>query len=76
MAAGVPAACSDIPPLREVAGSTVHFFDPFSDEALAGALERLCAETIETGEAQKRAEQFTWERNARATLDYLKRSSS
>ncbi len=76
MAAGVPVACSDIPPLREVAGTTVHFFNPLSDAALADALARLCAGTIPTGEAQERARQFTWEKNARATLDYLKRSSS
>ena len=36
MAAGVPVACSDIPPLREIGGDTVHYFDPSSDEAVRG----------------------------------------
>ena len=76
MAAGVPVACSDIPPHREVAGSTVHFFDPLSDDAVADGLARLCAGTIPTDAAHERAGLFTWEKNARTTLDYLKRSSS
>src|SRR5580692_5722178 len=39
MAAGVPVACSDIPPLREIAGPTVHYFDPFSETAIRDALQ-------------------------------------
>src|SRR5579864_1666718 len=76
MAAGVPVACSDIPPLREVAGSTVHYFDPSSDTALRDALERLAAGTIPTEAAARRAVQFTWEKTARVTLDYLSKCSS
>ena len=44
MAARVPVACSDIPPLHEVGGSTVHYFNPSSDAAICNALERLVAE--------------------------------
>jgi glycosyltransferase involved in cell wall biosynthesis len=72
MAAGVPVACSDIPPLREIAGSTVHYFDPASENEIRDALERLAAGTIPTEAARERASEFTWEKTARETLDYLK----
>ena len=76
MAAGVPVACSDIPPLREVAGETVHYFDPSSDVDLRAALVRLAEGTIPTEAAARRAAGYTWEKTARATLDYLSKSSS
>jgi glycosyltransferase involved in cell wall biosynthesis len=76
MAAGVPVACSDIPPLREIAGSTVHFFDPRSDRAIRDALQLLATGGISTAAAQHRATEFTWEKTARATLDYLSKCSS
>ena len=76
MAAGVPIACSDIPPLREVAGPTVHFFDPGSDGEIRDALLMLNSGKIPTQAAQRRAVEFTWEKTARATLDYLSKCSS
>jgi len=76
MAAEVPVACSDIPPLREVAGSTVHYFDPSSDAAIRDALERLVAGKIPTEAAARRAAQFTWRKTAQSTLDYLSKCSS
>lgn len=76
MAAGVPVACSDIPPLHEIARSTVHFFDPASDRELRDALLLLVSGKISTEAAQNRAAQFTWEKTARATLAYLSRCSS
>jgi glycosyltransferase involved in cell wall biosynthesis len=76
MAACLPVACSDIPPLREVARSTVHFFDPASDREMRDALLLLASGKISTDAAQRRAEQFSWEKAARATLDYLSKCSS
>ncbi len=76
MAAGVPVACSDIPPLREIARSTVHFFDPASDREIRDALSLLASGKISTEAAQQRGAQFTWEKTARATLDYLSKCSS
>ncbi len=76
MAAGVPVACSDIAPLREVAGSTIHYFDPGSDSEIRDALVRLTSGAVSTEAAQQRASEFTWEKTARATLDYLSKSSS
>jgi glycosyltransferase involved in cell wall biosynthesis len=76
MAAGVPVACSDIPPLREIARSTVHFFDPANDREIRDALLLLASGKISTDAAQRRAAQFTWEKAARETLDYLSKCSS
>jgi glycosyltransferase involved in cell wall biosynthesis len=76
MAAGVPVACSDIPPLREIARSTVHFFDPGNDREIRDALLLLASAKISTEAAQRRAAQFSWEKAARATLDYLSKCSS
>jgi len=76
MAAGVPVACSDIAPLREIGGDTIHYFDPSSDAAIQDAIERLSAGSIPSDAARRRAAEFTWEKCARATLDYLSKSSS
>jgi glycosyltransferase involved in cell wall biosynthesis len=76
MAAGVPVACSGIPPLREIADSTVHYFNPASDDEIRDALRRLADGTIPTQAAAERAREFTWEKAARKTLDYLNKSSS
>jgi glycosyltransferase involved in cell wall biosynthesis len=76
MAASVPVACSDIPPLREIARSTVHFFDPENDREIRDALLLLASGKISTEAAQRRAAQFSWEKTARATLDYLSKCSS
>ena len=76
MAAGVPVACSDITPLREIAGATVHYFNPESDAEIRDAMLRLASQTISPEAGQHRAVDFTWEKTARATLDYLSKSSS
>lgn len=76
MAAGIPVACSDIPPLREVAGPTVHYFNPESESEIRDALVRLVSGKIPTAAAAERATQFSWEKAARATLDYLSKCSS
>jgi glycosyltransferase involved in cell wall biosynthesis len=76
MAAGVPAACSDIPPLREITRSTIHLFDPLNDREVRDALLLVASGKIATEPAQRRAGQFTWEKTARATLDYLSKCSS
>ena len=76
MAARIPLACSDIPVLREVAGDCPIYFDPLNENAIEQALVRLATETIPTEAGQQRAAEFTWERTARETLDYLSKSSS
>lgn len=75
MAAGIPAACSDIPPLREVAGDASLFFDPLSENAVATALDRVVNDAdlrIRLAkDGPERARGFTWERAARETLSAL-----
>jgi glycosyltransferase involved in cell wall biosynthesis len=72
MAAGLPSACSDIPPLREVAGEAALFFDPLDEDAIANALDRIATDApLRAQLAQagpERARQFSWERAARETL--------
>jgi glycosyltransferase involved in cell wall biosynthesis len=75
MAAGVPVACSNIPPLREVAGEAALLFDPLNEDAIASALDQIVTDEslreklIQHG--PERAKQFTWERAARETLTAL-----
>lgn len=75
MAAGIPVACSDIPPLREVAGDAALFFDPLNEDAIAGALDRIVTDTglrVQLTQAgPERARAFTWERAAGETLAAL-----
>jgi len=76
MAAGVPVVCSDIPPLREIAGDTVEYFDAASDDGIRETLLKLAAGALPTAAAQRRASEYSWEKTARETLDYLSKSSS
>jgi glycosyltransferase involved in cell wall biosynthesis len=79
MAAGVPVACSAIPPLQEVAGEAALFFDPHQESEMADALERLvCDPELRRRLAalgRARAERFRWETAARATLDVLRQAA-
>jgi glycosyltransferase involved in cell wall biosynthesis len=75
LAAGIPVACSDIPPLREVAGDAALFFDPLDEDAIAAAMERVMGdaalrERLATAGVE-RARGFTWQRSAEQTLDVL-----
>ena len=75
LAAGIPTACSAIPPLREVAGDAVIFFDPLDPAEIARALVRVTTdETVRKRLAQagpERAKPFTWRRTAEQTLQVL-----
>jgi glycosyltransferase involved in cell wall biosynthesis len=75
MAAGIPVACSDIPPLREVAGDTALYFDPLNEDAIEAGLERVMSDgqlqERMTQERRERAQPFTWERSAAQTLKVL-----
>jgi len=76
MAAGVPLACSDIPPFREIAGGFVEMFPPGDEEAICDALIRLMDAPPETAAAREHARQFTWLRAARETIAVLERAVS
>ncbi len=75
LAAGIPTACSDIHPLREIAGDAALFFNPLDEDAIAAALDRITGDeplrkTLALAGPQ-RARSFTWERTARKTLETL-----
>jgi glycosyltransferase involved in cell wall biosynthesis len=77
MACGTPVACSAASSLPEVGGDAVEYFDPYSVEAMAAAIERvlgspgLQAEMREKGLRQ--AAKFTWEECARKHLEVYRR---
>ena len=73
MAAGVPVACSDIPPLREIVEGMAVFFDPEDDGAMRTAIEGVLEDSSLAEPARAHAAGFTWERTARETLDFLLR---
>jgi glycosyltransferase involved in cell wall biosynthesis len=63
LACGCPVACSDLPPLREVAGDAALYFDPFDPESIAAATLEAIARGGSSG--PRRASAFTWDECAR-----------
>jgi len=80
MARGVPVACSNTSSLPEVAGDAALLFDPRDETAIAAAMQRVLANSTEVdrlrARGRARAEEFTWERTARATLACYARALS
>jgi glycosyltransferase involved in cell wall biosynthesis len=79
MAAGVPTACSDIPPLAAISGDATLRFDPASPGALLEALTRIACDMplrdalAARGPAQ--AARFSWEATAAGTLQALREAA-
>jgi len=75
LTAGVPVACSDIAPLREVAGDCASYFDPSSSDAIADSIHSLLGDAALRADMAargiERATQFTWRRAAEQTLAVL-----
>jgi glycosyltransferase involved in cell wall biosynthesis len=63
LACACPVACSDLPPLREVAGDAAVYFDPLDSESIASATLETIARGGSSG--SERASQFTWDACAR-----------
>jgi glycosyltransferase involved in cell wall biosynthesis len=76
MAAGVPVACSDIPPFRETTGGHAIMFDATNDTAIRKAMLGLLDAPPDTAAARAHARQFTWERTARETIAVLQRAAT
>jgi glycosyltransferase involved in cell wall biosynthesis len=78
MARGVPVACSDRPPMTEVAGDAALLFDPTSPRAIAGAIGALLHDDALRARLRaagpERAARFTWESTARGTLASYRRA--
>ncbi|MFW0862404.1 MAG: glycosyltransferase family 4 protein [Candidatus Komeilibacteria bacterium] len=75
MGSGVPVVCSDIPVLHEVASSAAMFFNPDNVEDMAGVIDSLIKDKDKQEELIKfgllRAEEFSWEKCAKQTLQYI-----
>jgi glycosyltransferase involved in cell wall biosynthesis len=75
MASGLPIACSATPPMPAILGDAGVYFDAESPEEIAGALETLIARPdLRVRNAQlayDRAQNYTWERCASETLDFI-----
>ncbi len=75
LAAGIPAACSSVEPIRSIAGSAALQFDPLDSAALLEALDRITSDhdlrsrLATAGPVRARA--FSWERTAALTLAAL-----
>src|SRR5688500_3636669 len=63
LACACPVACSDLPPLREVAGETAAYFDALDPESIAAATLEAIARGGSSG--PERASAFTWDECAR-----------
>ena len=63
LASACPVACSDLPPLREVAGDAASYFDPRDPTDIARAVRDAIARGGDAGLA--RAAAFTWDACAR-----------
>jgi glycosyltransferase involved in cell wall biosynthesis len=63
LACACPVACSDLPPLREVAGDAAVYFDPDDPESIAAGVREAIARGGASGLA--RAAQFSWDETAR-----------
>ena len=75
MAAGIPTACSDIPPLHEVAEDAALFFNQLDEGSIETAIERVMGDaSLQERLSQagrERAREFTWRRTAEQTLQIL-----
>jgi glycosyltransferase involved in cell wall biosynthesis len=63
LACACPVACSDLPPLREVADDAAVYFDPLEPESIASATLEAIARGGSSG--PERASAFTWDECAR-----------
>jgi glycosyltransferase involved in cell wall biosynthesis len=77
MAAGLPIASSDRPPMPEILGRGGVYFDPDSPASIAVAMAQLMDSPVEreraAAEAHDRARGYRWSRCATDTLDFLAR---
>ncbi len=77
MAREAPVACSDIAPLREVAGDAALYFDPLDPGSIGDALKRLLEQPdlrLRLSDlGSKRARLFSWDAAAAATLEAYER---
>lgn len=76
MATGLPIACSDRGPMPEVLKDAGVYFDPENADSIANAVEKIITtEDLRVSIASRAkliSQQYSWERCARETWDYLR----
>jgi glycosyltransferase involved in cell wall biosynthesis len=79
LAAGIPSACSGIPPLNQIAGAAAAHFDPESVPAIAAAMELISMDATFRARGSiagpERAREFDWNTTAARTLAQIERSA-
>ncbi len=79
LAAGVPVACSDIEPLRSLAGDAAVLFNPDDPEAMLDAMRRVVMDSALREELSRRGPErarfYSWQNTARITLEALVRTA-
>lgn len=80
MSAGCPVVVSDIPSHRELCGEAAEFVDPRSADDMARGMRRVCEDGAHRAELRRRglsrAEDFSWARTARQTLEVFREVAS
>lgn len=75
LAAGIPSACSNVEPMKSIAGDAAVQFDGSSLDAMVAAMESITQDEPLRRRLKdagpQRAAHFTWEAAARATLETL-----
>jgi glycosyltransferase involved in cell wall biosynthesis len=75
LAAGLPTACSSIPPFLEIAGDAAMLFSPHSTAEMAAAMKRITSDAAFISQSKvtgpARARLFDWRSTARLTLEAI-----
>lgn len=75
LAAGIPAACSGVEPMRSLAGDAAVLFDPEDDQQMLAALRKIVLDPDTRAQLRirgpRRAGEFTWARSAALTVKAL-----
>jgi len=75
LAAGIPTGCSNIEPLRTIAGEAALQFEPGNVDAISSAMMRLTGDHALrarlAAEGPRRAAAFSWTATAQATLEAI-----
>lgn len=71
LAAGVPAACSNIEPLAGIVGGAAVLFPPEDERAITSAMRQLASGSLPPVPGPERAREFSWDAAARMTAATL-----
>lgn len=75
LAANVPTACSNIEPLRSIAGRAALQFDPLNEDDMYQVLRRLLSGEVAPQPAPARAGHFSWATAAAQTLAVIEEAA-